>query len=293
LRAGHEIRVLDTLAYGATGDIPDAVDFIKGSVGDTAVLAHAMAGVDRCLHLAGSPILNTPREQQASASEILAAAAEEFFSVAAKAGVPVVYASSAAVYGDGNDGAVDETAPVRPVNAHGVEKAALEAAASRAAIEHGAASIGLRMFNVYGAGQSPSSPYCGVVRLFAEKIRQREPVMIRGDGSQQRDFVYVDDAVRAIVAALGAVEDGAQVVNICTGHPVSLADLLDALRAATDLPVDVSYDEASNAGVRCSVGSPEKAVRLLGFRTRVELRDGVAAMMRELEETQPVTAVSG
>ena len=79
--------------------------------------------------------------------------------------------------------------------------------------------------------------------MFADKILRGQSLTVCGTGDQQRDFVCVDDAVQATVAALGVVSDGAQIVNICTAKPVTLADVVAALRAATDLPVDVIYDE--------------------------------------------------
>lgn len=280
--AGHRVRILDNLAYGRLFFEPGEIDLVEGSVGDPAVLERAFRDIDRCIHLAGSPILQTPRADRADHAEQLFEASRLIFDVAAANDASVVYASSAAVYGEVKESPIAETAACNPVNAHGVEKVALERAAGNAEKEHGLASIGLRMFNVYGAGQSPASPYCGVVRLFTERLLRGECVSVAGNGGQQRDFVYVDDAVRAIIAAAEAGLHGADVVNICTGVPVTVANVLEQLERATGRKFDVHFDESRDAGVKISVGLPDKAREILGFQTSVGFSEGASRMMAEL-----------
>tara|TARA_B100000965_G_scaffold363853_2_gene346986 strand:- start:22414 stop:23340 length:927 start_codon:yes stop_codon:yes gene_type:complete len=280
--AGHEIRILDNLHYSASAAQPSGVDFIRGSTASKEELAAAMRGVDRCIHLAGSPVLEMPRDTRADESSQFNSHAEMFFSLAADQGVPVVYASSAAVYGELEVDLIGEHVTLQPVNAHGMEKAALEHAAVASVASGGPTAVGLRMFNVYGPGQSSHSPYCSVVRLFADRLVRGLPIGIRGTGNQQRDFVYVDDAARAIVIAAFAPVRGAPVVNICTGRAITLKEVVGELESATGLSAEIDMDPAGDPGVARSVGRPDLARELLGFEAEVDFRSGIQCMMAEL-----------
>jgi UDP-glucose 4-epimerase len=136
----------------------------------------------------------------------------------------VVFASSAAVYGDVGELPVDEDAPARPVSPYGIDKLASELALDYYANVHGVPTTALRFFNVYGPRQDPGSPYSGVISIFADRARAGRPLTIFGDGGQTRDFVYVGDVVRAITAALG--DGGSRVVaNVGTGGEISVLEL--------------------------------------------------------------------
>ena len=136
----------------------------------------------------------------------------------------VAFASSAAVYGDVSEMPVSEDAPRQPVSPYGIDKLASELALDYYANVHGVPTTALRFFNVYGPRQDPSSPYSGVISIFADRARAGRPLTIFGDGGQTRDFVYVGDVVRAITAAVG---DGNSrvVANVGTGGEISVLEL--------------------------------------------------------------------
>jgi UDP-glucose 4-epimerase len=139
-----------------------------------------------------------------------------------------VFASSAAVYGDATAMPIGEDTPTRPVSPYGIDKLASEHALDYYAAVHGVPATSLRFFNVYGPRQDPSSPYSGVISIFAERARAGRTLTMFGDGSQTRDFVYVGDVVRAVVAALG---DGANrvVANVGTGGEITVLELARSL----------------------------------------------------------------
>jgi UDP-glucose 4-epimerase len=178
----------------------------------------------------------------------------------------VVFASSAAVYGDVTAMPVDEDTPKQPVSPYGIDKLASELALDYYASVHGVPTTALRFFNVYGPRQDPSSPYSGVISIFADRARSGRALTIFGDGSQTRDFVYVGDVVRAITAALG---DGNSrvVANVGTGGEISVIELA---RTVVDL-----------CGGRSEIQqAPPRAGEILKSRARVDrLRDtfGVVA----------------
>ena len=140
----------------------------------------------------------------------------------------VAFASSAAVYGDVEVMPVGEDTATRPVSPYGIDKLASEHALDYYAAVHGVATTALRFFNVYGPRQDPSSPYSGVISIFADRARAGKPLTIFGDGQQTRDFVYVGDVVRAIVAAL-ADGNSRLVANVGTGSEITVLELARTL----------------------------------------------------------------
>jgi UDP-glucose 4-epimerase len=178
----------------------------------------------------------------------------------------VVFSSSAAVYGDVAELPVAEDAPCHPVSPYGIDKLASEHALDYYANVHGVPATALRFFNVFGPRQDPSSPYSGVISIFTDRARAGRTLVIFGDGSQTRDFVYVGDVVRAISAALGDV--GSRVVaNVGTGREITVLGLA---RTIVEL-----------CGGRAAIEhAPPRAGEILKSRARVDrLRDvlGVVA----------------
>jgi len=181
----------------------------------------------------------------------------------------IVFASSAAIYGDVSEMPVAEEAPQHPMSPYGIHKLASEHAISAYAAVHGVRGAALRFFNVYGPRQDPSSPYSGVISIFSDRARAGAPITIFGDGSQTRDFVYVGDVVRAILAAAAAPEPFV-VANVGTGTEITITELA---RSVIEL-----------CGNRSTIEhAPARAGEILKSRAKVErLRDqlGVVAQTR-------------
>ena len=283
--AGHAVRVLDNRTDAAGPGDPAGVEFVQGSVGDASVLATAFADIDRCVHLAGTPVLENPRAHLAEASAPFLAAVEPLFAAAARDGVPVIYASSAAVYGEAADLPIAETAPRHPVTAHGLEKLSLETCAAQYAERRALPSLGLRMFNVYGPGQNLASPYCGVVRRFADKVLNGGSAVIYGGGSHTRDFVYVDDVVDAFVGLLDIPLQGADVVNVCTGRATEIRDLAGILETVSGRSLDLRFEGDPETEVASSVGDPTKAGDRYGIEARVSIEEGAGRMVEALQSS--------
>jgi len=276
------VRVLDSRNAEPGRDDPPGVEFFQGSVGDAADLTPVFSGIDRCVHLAGTPVLENPRAHLAEASAPFLAAVEPVFAAAARAGVPVVYASSAAVYGEVADLPIAETAPRHPVTAHGLEKLSLEICAAQYAERRDLPSLGLRMFNVYGSGQLLDSPYCGVVRRFADKVLNGGSAVIFGDGSHTRDFIYIDDVVDAMMGVIGMQLDGADVVNFCTGRATTIHDLAGILEAVSRRCLDLRFEGDPETEVASSVGDPTKARDQYGIAANITIEEGARRMFEEL-----------
>ncbi len=242
-----------------------------------------MAGVDACFHLAAVASVARCNEDWHHSHLANSAGTVAVFEAAAKAGIPVVYASSAAVYGDNPDVPLREDASLRPLSPYGADKASNELQARAGAEVHGLASVGLRFFNVYGPRQRAGDPYSGVISTFRDRLARRQPLVLHGDGGQSRDFVYVGDVVRAMVAAMEALRSGrltgASVYNVCTGRAVTVAGLAQAMMRATGVTVPIEHAPARAGDIRRSVGCPERAAAELGFRAEVPIEDGLRHLL--------------
>jgi UDP-glucose 4-epimerase len=189
---------------------------------------------------------------------------------------PVVYASTAAVYGDSGNLPVSEQRVVTPLSAYGADKYACELHARVAAAVHGIPTIGLRFFNLYGPRQDRRSPYSGVIAIFADRLASAEPLEIFGDGQQVRDFTYVGDAVSALCRALPAASLSAPVINVCTGRGTTIRSLAETMAALYGTELLINYRPARLGEVRVSVGDPYYAAATLGFRAETLLADGLS-----------------
>ncbi|MEA2755953.1 MAG: UDP-glucose 4-epimerase, partial [Aliidongia sp.] len=233
---GHDVVVLDDLSSGRRENLDPRALLVVGDVADRAVTADAMAGVDGCFHLAAIASVARSNEDWLGTHRTNLTGAITLFDAARKpVPVPVVYASSAAVYGAADDFYLSEDSPTRPLTAYGADKLGCELHARVASHVHGIATTGLRLFNVYGPRQDPHSPYSGVISIFAERLAAGRPVTIHGDGLQTRDFIYVADVVGHLRAAMDRTRAGAAIYNVCTRHATSVLEIARILARRLDV----------------------------------------------------------
>jgi len=279
LAAGHAVHVLDDLSTGKRENLPDGVALTIGSVADAALVDLAMQGVDGCFHLAAVASVERSREAWLETHHTNLSGTIAVFDAARRARtggpVPVVYASSAAVYGDNPDMPLNEDAATRPLSAYGADKLGCELHARVADGVHGVPATGFRFFNVYGPRQDPKSPYSGVISIFAGRIARGQPITVFGDGEQVRDFIYVKDLVRYLTAAMDRPQAGAPVYNVCTGRATSVNRLAEVLAGLAGRPLERSYAPARAGDIRVSIGDPTRLVAAFGMACDTGLEDGL------------------
>jgi len=284
---GAVVRVLDNLSSGRPENLPKTAELLVGDVADAEAVQRASHRVEAIFHLAAITSTTRALAERTRTRQVNATGTAHVLDAAAGAPgretIPVVYASSAAVYGDNIALPLTETAVPRPLSPYAIDKLASESFAQAAGRLRALPTVGLRFFNVYGARQNPHSPDSGVISIFAERAARGDTVEIHGDGEQTRDFVHVGDVVDALLCAWRLARSGAsrgEVFNVCTGQAVSITQLARKIIALTGHDSQLCYASLRAADVRQSVGNPRRAWDVLGFRAATALTDGLTNIVR-------------
>ena len=282
LAAGHRVRVLDDLSTGRRANLDGDAELIVGDVANPAAVRAAAVGVDGCFHLAAVASVARANEDWLGTHRVnLGGTIAVLDASRAAGGFPVVYASSAAVYGSASGVAAESLLPA-PLSAYGADKLGSELHARAGFAVHGVPSVGFRFFNVYGPRQDPHSPYSGVISLFAAALAAGRSVTVHGDGLQSRDFVYVRDIVAFLMAGMryASATPEAVVVNACTGRETSVRGLAEVLAGLLQARPTVLSGPARPGDVRRSVGCPQRAAALLRVSARTNLATGLEATLQ-------------
>lgn len=277
--------MLDDLSTGSRATVPDAATTIVGDVPDGGALERAMADVDVVFHQAAvvdvGRTVEHPRETNATNLDGTLAVLDR----AREEDARVVLASSAAVYGSADELPIAETAPFEPRSPYAVQKSAADEYARRYADLYELPTVALRYFNVFGPDRR--GPYSGVISTFLSQARAGDPITVNGDGEQTRDFVHVDDVVRANLLA-ATTDDVGAAYNVGSGTRTSIRELAETVRDATGADVPIVHEDPRPGDVRHSVADLSRASRRLGYEPTVELEDG----LRSLSARRTRTATS-
>lgn len=291
---GYSVSVLDDFSTGHIENLPAGCLVHRADVADPAAVRRAMQGVAGCFHLAAIASVARANEDWLGTHRVNLGGSITVFDEARRlGGIPVVYASSAAIYGD-VEGVAHEGMTPSPLTAYGADKLGSELHARVASRVHGVPTMGLRFFNVYGPRQDPSSPYSGVISIFADAVGAGRRIRINGDGGQTRDFVYVADVVAHLQAAMEALrrDEGHDVLNVCTGQQTSVLGLAHLLGRLCSRPATLEHGPARPGDIRQSVGSNARAASVLGVEARVALPDGLRATLTALARSQATHALA-
>jgi UDP-glucose 4-epimerase len=288
LAAGHEVRILDNFVTGRQEDLPAGVEIVMGDAADPRRAAQAVEGVSGVFHLAAIPSVvqgETQALQNQRSGEIallaMLTAAQHSGSVKR-----LVFASSAAVYGDATGSLISEDSPTGPVSNYGVSKMAGELYL-RTACRNGTHldAACLRFFNVYGPGQRKESSYAGVITRFMECLAENRPPTIFGSGDQTRDFIWVGDVVEACILAMDAPGKlHGHPFNVGTGVSTSVRSVWEVLAAATGTRLEPTFQHARPGEVTDSRADVRRAAKVFGFQARVSLQSGVRELWKSFSE---------
>ena len=283
-REGCRVVVLDDFRTAQVGSLEGVeVDLVRGCVTTPGLVQELSAGADAIFHLASLVSVPESLALPEESVRINVGGTLAVLQAARANGVPrVVFASSAAVYGDSGSCPQREDHLPCPLSPYGVTKLDGEHYLEIWRRSYGVGTVSLRFFNVFGPGQNPGGPYGSAVPAFLGRALAGQDLLVHGDGLQTRDFVYVDDAVEAYLLAATTPEmHGA--LNVGSGVAVSVADLAREVLRQTGSTARLVHGPPRPGDIRHSVADTER-IRAFGYRVRVDLAQGLARTMRRFGE---------
>lgn len=280
IKNGHQVKVLDDLSTGKMENLNPDAQLTVGSITNADTVNSVMEDVDACFHLAAIASTQLSNQDWLGTHQVNLTGAINIFNSCRQTQIPIVYASSAAVYGTTEPTKIQESFPKKPLTAYGADKLGCELHAAVAGHIHGIPTCGLRFFNVYGPRQDPSSPYSGVISIFCNRITAGNPINIFGDGEQTRDFIFVEDVVRYLIAALDRTTTAAPVFNVCTGKGISINELARTAMLVANQTVPIQYQPLREGDIRHSIGDPTAANQYFNIQAETSIQEGLQKLFK-------------
>jgi nucleoside-diphosphate-sugar epimerase len=280
VRRGQRVRVVDSLVTGKRSNLAHVagVDFIEGDLADLDVARKAVEGCEFVLHQAAIPSVPRSVKDPVTSHRANVDATLNVLVASRDAGVKrIVFAGSSSAYGNTSVLPKREDMPSNPLSPYALQKVIGEQYLQLFTALYGLETVSIRYFNVFGPRQDPSSPYSGVISVFATALLENRAPTIYGDGEQTRDFTYVANVVDGVLRACEAPGASGHVFNVATGGRISLnklfADMRDLVGSTDVKPV---YAQPREGDVRDSQADITKAKALLGYEPSVSFEDGLA-----------------
>ncbi len=275
-RQGHEVLVLDDLSAGDQTRLDARVFFHRGEITNRPKLWTLLQGVQCVYHLAARALVAEsilyPREY----NDVNVGGTVALLEAMRDVGVPrLVFASSGAIYGAQTTQPVSETMTPQPQSPYAVSKLAAEYYVHTIGALWGTTTVALRIFNAYGPGQPLLPSHSPVVSRFMYQASGGGSLVIFGSGEQTRDFVYVDDVVRALIAASTAPDVGRRTINIGSGEETSILALAQQVLTLTGSSSNIINSPVESGGVTRMRSDVSLARQLLGYEPRVTLKEGL------------------
>lgn len=284
LLKSNEVVVLDDLSWGELKRIKPHLKnpkftFLSGSILERTSIEKAAQGADAIIHEAA--VISVPYSMRYPkiTRKVNVGGTAEVVHATLKCGAKLIFASSCAVYGEQNKMPISEDAELKPLSPYAASKVEAEKICMHAHEKEGLDVVILRYFNIYGPDMR-GGPYAGVMVKFAQRIKRGLPPIIFGDGGQTRDFVHVEDVVKATMLALEKHCAG-EIINIGTGKAVSINELCQLFLTISGKSNMRPIYRPKRAGeIRHSMADIRKARRLLGFNPKVSIHRGVEELLR-------------
>lgn len=286
LAQGHGVRVLDNLSMGKLTNL--ALDnprlrFIQGDVADAAVVDAAVAGCDAVAHLAAVASVQASVDDPVATHQSNFVGTLNVCEAMRRHGVKrVLYASSAAVYGNNGEGqAIGEDTTKAPLTPYAADKLASEHYLDFYRRQHGLEPAIFRFFNIFGPRQDPSSPYSGVISIFTQRAQQGLPITVFGDGEQTRDFFYIGDLLALLTQALQMPQVVQGAVNVGWSQAISLNQLLAEIgELCGGLPA-VEYRAARAGDIRHSRADTRRLQASYRLPAATSIGDGLRELLKQ------------
>ena len=276
---GDRVRVIDDLSSGRRenlADISKEIELIEADIRDEVALASALDGIELVFHEAAVPSVPRSLADPLRSHEANATGTLELLHAAKKAGVRrLVYAASSSAYGDTPTLPKVETMRPMPLSPYAVSKLAGEHYCQVFAGAYGLETVCLRYFNVFGPHQDPQSEYAAVIPRFVTAALGGQGVTIYGDGTQSRDFCFIDNTVEANLAAGSASGVSGGVFNVACGAAIDLNDVVKVVGEIVGHPVPITYAPGRVGDVKHSLADITAARERLGYRGAISFAEGL------------------
>ena len=274
VQRGDDVTVLDNLNTGRKENlakINDKINFVNGDIRDSQLLEKLVSDTAGVFHEAALASVQDSFNMKDEYFDVNVNGTENIFKLAKEYEFKIVYASSSSVYGNPKKIPITENDDRKPINPYAQTKLDDEVLAKKYS-EMGVRVIGLRYFNVFGPRQSKE--YAGVIKLFLEKIKQKIPPKINGDGSQIRDFVHIDDVVMANILAMDS-NIKHEFFNVGTGNSISILELANAIIRASSLSLEPIHGPELSGDVKATQADITLIRKLLNWEPTIRLDDWV------------------
>lgn len=280
--ADHEVLVLDDLSAGDPDRLDPRVLFHRGSITNRPKLWTLLQGVDCVYHLAARVLVAESILYPGEYNEVNVSGTVALLEAMRDVGIPrLIFTSSGALYGSQARQPVSEAMPPHPRSPYAVSKLAAEHYIHTFGSLSGTATIALRIFNAYGPGQPLLPSHSPVIPRFINQALGGGSLVIFGDGHQTRDFVYVSDVVRALVAAQDVEDAENTTINIGSGVEISINELVEEILAQTGASSNVIYSPVRSGGVRRLCANLTRARQVLDYKPQVGLEEGIRRILHE------------
>jgi nucleoside-diphosphate-sugar epimerase len=278
VRRGHTVRVADSLITGHRRNLDHipGVEFLEGDLADLPFAQRAAEGMNYVLHQAAIPSVPRSVKDPITSNRANTDATLNVLVAARDAGVKrLIFASSSSEYGNTPTLPKTEDMPPSPLSPYALQKVIGTAYCQMFTRLYGFETVAIRYFNVFGPRLDPSSPYSGVISVFATALNEGRRPTIYGDGGQTRDFTYVANVVDGVLRACEAPKAAGEVINVACGTRISLNDLLRVMNRILGTNLEANYQEERAGDVRDSQADISKAKALLGYTPIVDLEEGL------------------
>ncbi len=279
---GQQVRVLDNFTTGCAANLAHltGIDIIAGDVRDKALVNSLVRDADYVFHLAAVVSVPQSMSDPALTNAVNVDGTLNLLNAARNYGLKrLVLSSSCAVYGDNDDLPLKESSQTRPLSPYAATKLIGEVYCQTYQRAFGVPTVCLRYFNIYGPRQDPNGPYAAAIPKFIQRLKDHQAPVIYGDGKQTRDFVYVDDVVRANLLACEQDAAIGQVFNITTGRGVSLLELMGELSDLLGVQIQPEFQGERVGDIKHSRGDGSLIAQTLLFAPATTLRDGLRNLL--------------
>ncbi len=276
---GHFVRVLDNFSTGYMynlDDIKDKIEIIHGDIRYLNTVTEAVQGIDYILHQAALPSVPRSIETPLESNDVNVNGTLNVLYAAKEANVKrLVYAASSSAYGDTPVLPKVETMKTNPLSPYAVNKLTAEQYCSVFTKVYGFETVALRYFNIFGRRQDPGSFYSAVIPKFIKLFLDEQAPLINGDGSQSRDFTYIDNVISANLLACKAPKAAGHVMNIACGDRITLNELAAELKRLTGAKVEAKHGPERAGDIQHSHADINIAKELLGYEVKVDVMEGI------------------